>query len=256
MPKLVGRVVIVTGGASGIGKATAKLAAQEGAKVAVCDIDDENGRQTVNEIRQFGLNATFFHVDVSKEGEVKETFRRISEELGLIYGLVNNAGVQGDNKLTHELDEADWDRVLAVDVKGVFFCTKYAIPDMIKNDKGSIVNISSTYGLVGEADVPSYHAAKAAVTIMAKVDAISYGKQNIRVNSVHPGIISTPLLTRYLKSLGDKEATTRDQLVSKQPLARIGQPEEVASGIIFLLSDEASFITGSALIIDGGYTSW
>jgi len=252
--RLEGRIVVVTGGAMGIGKATAIAAAKEGAIVAVCDLNEAEGRKTVEEIKAFGGKAKFYKLDVSKEEEVREVFSKIAKELGDIYGLVNNAGIAGVNKPTHEITLEEWNKVMSVNVNGVFLCTKYAVPYMMKNKKGSIVNLSSIYGIVSAPDVPPYHASKGAVRLMTKTDALLYAKYGIRVNSVHPGFIETPMVSGYAESTGNKQAVY-DQLAKLHPLGRLGKPEEVASVIVFLLSDESSFMTGSEVVVDGGYTA-
>ncbi|MEM3852302.1 MAG: SDR family NAD(P)-dependent oxidoreductase [Methanomassiliicoccales archaeon] len=254
MKGLKDRVIVVTGGSMGIGRATAIRLAEEGARVAICDIVDNDGRMLANDLKARGLNASFYHLDVGKEAEVQEVFGRISKELGLIYGLVNNAGISGVSKPSHEIEEKDWDKVFTVNVKGVFFCTKHAIPQMIAGKGGSIVNLSSIYGLVGAEDAPPYHATKGAVRLMTKTDALFYAKYGIRVNSVHPGFIDTPMVQNFADSTGNR-SLVYDQLRSLHPLGRLGKSEEIASGIAFLLSDEASFMTGSELVIDGGYTA-
>jgi len=189
-----GKVAIVTGAATGIGKAIAQVLAREGACVAVADLDQRLGEQTAQEIQQAGCESRFWKLDVSNEDEVARVFGEIAQKFGKIDILVNNAGITGVDKPTHEVTEAEWDAVFDVDVKGVFFCTKHAVPHMKRNGQGSIVNISSIYGLVGSNELAPYHAAKGAVTVMTRKDAVTYGKDNIRVNSVHPGTIMTPLV--------------------------------------------------------------
>jgi len=252
--KLEGRVVVVTGGTSGIGKATAIAAAREGAIVAICGRNEEEGKKIVAEIKAKGGKAEFYKLDVTNEEKVKEVFNRIAMELGDIYGLVNNAGIEGENKPTHELTLEEWNKVMNVNVTGVFLCTKYAVPYMMKNKKGSIVNIASIYGIISAPDNPPLHASKGAVRIMTKTDALLYAKYNIRVNCVSPGFIDTPMLERFAESTGNKEATY-EKLAKSVPLGRLGRPEEIASVIIFLLSDDSSFMTGSEVVVDGGYTA-
>jgi len=254
MGRVEGKVAIVTGGSLGIGKATCILLAKEGAKVAVTDILDKEGQEVVDQIKSSGGAAKFWHLDVSSEKEIQKVFSDINKTFGKIDVLVNNAGIVGSSKPTHELTEGEWDQVMAVNVKGVFFCTKYVIPYMQKAMGGSIINLSSIYGIVSSGDVPPYHASKGAVRIMTKTDTFLYAKDKIRVNSVHPGFIWTPMVENYLKSQGDVEEG-RKYLDSLQPIRHIGEPEDVAYGILYLASDESKFVTGSELVIDGGYTA-
>jgi NAD(P)-dependent dehydrogenase (short-subunit alcohol dehydrogenase family) len=254
MGRIENKVAVVTGGALGIGKAACLLLAKEGAKVAVTDILDQEGQDVARQIKASGDSAGFWHLDVSNEPEVRRIFAEVNQQFGKIDILVNNAGISGVSRPTHELTEADWDRVMAVNVKGVFFCTKHAISYMRKAEGGSIINLSSIYGIISSSDVPPYHASKGAVRLMSKTDAILYAKDKIRVNSVHPGFIWTPMVENYLKSQGDLESG-RKYLDGLQPLGHIGEPEDIAYGILYLASDESKFVTGSELVIDGGYTA-
>jgi len=254
MRRMEAKAVIVTGGALGIGRATCELLAREGANVAVVDLLDEEGRELASKIGRAGGTARYWRADVARESDVQRVFREIGEAFGRIDVLVNNAGISGANKPTHELSEEEWDRVQAVNVKGVFFCTKHAVPWMLQAGGGSIVNLSSIYGLVGAPDSPPYHASKGAVRLMSKTDALLYAKQGIRVNSVHPGFIWTPMVEKYLRTQGDV-AQLRRGLDALHPLGRIGEPEDVAYGILYLACDESKFVTGSELVIDGGYTA-
>ena len=254
MGRVEGKVAIVTGGALGIGKAACELLTGEGATVAVTDILDSEGQNLVGKIKNDGGATEFWHLDVSSEKEVEKVFADIHKKFGKIDVLVNNAGIAGVSKPTHEITEEEWDRVMAVNVKGVFFCTKHVVPYMKKSGGGSIINLSSIYGIVSAPDVPPYHASKGAVRIMTKTDAFLYASDKIRVNSVHPGFIWTPMLENHLKSQGDVEEG-RKYLNSLQPIGHIGEPEDIAQGIIYLASDESKFSTGSELVIDGGYTA-
>ena len=250
MKRAENKVVIVTGGALGIGRETCLLLAKEGAKVAITDLLDKEGQELAKEITKSGGIAKFWHLNVIKETEVEKVFGEIDKEFGHINALINNAGISGADKPTHELTENEWDAVMNVNLKGVFFCTKHAIPYMKKAGNGSIVNLSSIYGLVGAGDVPAYHASKGAVRLMAKNDAITYAKDNIRVNSVHPGFIWTPMVEGF--SHNDEQA--KKQINELHPLGHMGEPIDIAYGILYLVSDESKFITGSELVIDGGYT--
>ncbi|WP_445666593.1 SDR family NAD(P)-dependent oxidoreductase [Fodinibius sp. AD559] len=256
MKRVDNKVIIVTGAASGIGKKTSQVLASEGAKVAITDIQDDTGQEVAEQITNNGGTAKYWHMDTTDEEEVKDAFTAIEDEFGSIDGLVNNAGIEGVDKPTHEITMEEWQQVIDVNVNGVFLCTKYAVPAMKKAGGGSIINLSSIYGLVGAADLPPYHASKGAVHIMSKNDALLYAEDNIRVNSVHPGFIWTSLVERVAK---EQEGVTveefREELAEAHPIGHVGDPEDIANGILYLSSDESKFVTGSALVIDGGYTA-
>jgi len=255
MDRLKDKVAIVTGAALGIGRATAMLFAKEGAKVALTDVLDNEGREAVREITGAGGEAGYWHLDVAHENEVSRVMSEVAGKWGKIDILVNNAGISGANAPTHEITEEEWDRVMGVNVKGVFFCTKHAIPYMKKNGSGSIVNLSSIYGIVGAPDVPPYHASKGAVREMSKTDALLYAPDKIRVNSIHPGFIWTPMVENHFKSLGDQMEAGKKAIEALHPLGHLGEPDDIAYGILYLASDEAKFVTGEELVIDGGYTA-
>ncbi len=254
MGRVDGKVAIVTGGSLGIGRAACILLARHGAAVAVTDVLDAEGRKLAEEINHGKGRVRFWRLDVSKENEVEKVFADVAKVFGKIDVLVNNAGISGASKPTHEITEGEWDRVQAVNVKGVFFCTKLAVPYMQKVGGGSIVNLSSIYGIISAPDVPPYHASKGAIRSMTKTDALFYAKDKIRVNSVHPGFIWTPMVEKYLQSVGNVEEG-RKMLDGLHPLGHIGEPDDIAYGILYLASDESSFVTGSELVIDGGYTA-
>ena len=254
MNRVQSKVAVVTGGALGIGRAACLLLAREGARVAVTDILEKEGKAVADEITAAGGTAKFWRMNVSKEQEVETTFADIVKTFGEITVLVNNAGIGGVNKPTHEITEAEWDAVMSVDVKGVFFCTKHVIASMKRAGFGSIINLSSIYGLVGAADVPPYHASKGAVRLMSKNDALIYAPNNIRVNSVHPGFIWTPMVDEFARSQGAPDVIRR-VLDGLHPLGHVGEPDDIANGILYLASDESKFVTGSELVIDGGYTA-
>lgn len=254
MGRVEGKIALVTGAGLGIGRATAVLLAKEGARVAVTDIREDEARETVNRIEGVVGTAHPWRLDVADEERVQRVVGEVVDRFGGLDVLINNAGIAGTDKPTHELTAADWDRVMSVNVRGVFHCTKYAIPHMRAAGGGSIVNLSSIYGLVSAPDVPPYHASKGAVRLMSKTDALLYAKDGIRVNSVHPGFVRTPMVDAYLESSGDPGRTAED-VAALHPLGHLGEPEDVAYGILYLASDEASFVTGSELVIDGGYTA-
>jgi len=254
MDRLKDKVAIVTGAALGLGRAIATRMAQEGAAVALLDLQDDVGRDLAGDLSARGGKARYWRCDVSQEAEVERVIDAVVAAFGRLDILVNNAGVAGANKPTHELTEAEWDFVQSVNVKGVFFATKHAIPHLRRAGGGSIINLSSIYGLVGAGDVPAYHASKGAVRLMSKNDALIYAPDKIRVNSIHPGFIWTPMVNGFLQGQGDV-AQGREQLAALHPLGHIGEADDIAWGAVYLASDEAKFVTGSELVIDGGYTA-
>jgi len=245
------KVAVVTGGAGGIGEATARLMAAEGAKIAIIDIKDKEGKKVAEEINAGGGTAGYWHADVSKEAEVKNAMSGIYGKYGKLNILVNNAGIPGGRKPAFELEVEEWDRVMNTNLKGAFLCTKYASPYMIKSGGGSIVNVASCYGIIG-CDTPVYDTSKGGLRAMSKSDAIQLARFHIRVNSVHPGNIATPLFVQLVEKIGGGLEFTHEILGNMCPLDRMGKPEEIAWGILFLASDEASYVTASELVIDGG----
>ena len=254
MNRLSGKVALITGAALGLGRATALRMAEEGAKVAILDVLDDDGRAFEKDLAGRGFAAKYWHCDVSKEADVASVFAAVARHFGRLDVVVNNAGVSGANKPTHEVTEAEWDFVQGINVKGVFFGTKHAIPLLRKAGGGSIINLSSIYGLVGAPDVPPYHASKGAVRLMTKTDAMLYAPDRIRVNSIHPGFIWTPMVQHHLAAAGDV-SEGRKATDALHPLGHIGEPDDIAWGAVYLASDEAKFVTGAELVIDGGYTA-
>jgi len=246
--RLKEKVAIITGGGSGIGRATALMFAREGAKVVVSDYNEGTGQQTVNDIKANGGDAIFVKADVSKEEEVKYMVDRAVGEYGKVDVLFSNAGI-GELRKATELPVEDWDRTININLRGVFLCAKHTIPVMQKSGGGSIINNASILGHVGTPGATSYNSAKGGVVILTKNLALDYAKDNIRVNAVCPGYIKTPLVMNGLPE------EMRKQLEALHPLGRMGEPDEVAYCVLFLASDESSFVTGSSLMVDGGYTA-
>ena len=245
--RLENKVAIISGGSRGMGAFEAALFVQEGAKVIIGDVRDEEGRDLAKHI---GSNAVYMHLDVTSEKDWAAVVKEATDRYGKLDILVNNAGVSARGTI-EETSVDDWDRVMGINSKGVFLGTRAAIPDMRKSGGGSIINISSQLGLVGMAESsPQYQSSKGAVRIFTKSAAIQYAPEGIRVNSVHPGPIVTPM-TEARRS----DSAVQQVMVSRIPLGRYGESKDVAYGVLYLASDEASFVTGSELVIDGGWTA-
>ena len=250
MGRLDGKVAIISGGARGQGATEARMLAMEGASVVFGDILDEAGRQVEAQIRELGGEVTYVHLDVTSEADWQSAVDTAVSQYGKLNVLVNNAGIL-IRKTLEETTGEDWDRIMDINAKGVFLGTRAAIPAMREAGGGSIVNISSTAGLVSSpSGSASYTATKGAVRLLTKSTAIQYAREGIRCNSVHPGPIETDMIQ---DSLDDPAAM--ELRMQRLPMGRIGKPEEVAYGVIYLASDESSFVTGSELVIDGGTTA-
>ena len=250
MGRLDGKVALISGGARGQGAIEAKLFAREGAKVVSGDILDEEGQKVEAEIRELGGEATYIHLDVTREQDWQRAVELAEGAYGKLDILVNNAGIS-IRKRIEDTGEDDWDRIMAINAKGVFLGTKHAIPALRRAGGGSIVNISSTAGLVGSSFTGAgYSATKGAVRLFTKATAVQHGKDKIRCNSVHPGIIETPMTEGALA-----DPARREDFLQRTPLGRIGTSEDVAYGVLYLASDESAFVTGSELVIDGGRTA-
>ncbi len=248
--RLAGKVAFISGGARGMGETEARLFAENGAKVAIGDVLEDEGRQVAADIAASGGDAMFVPLDVTSESDWDSAIAATVERYGRLDVLVNNAGISGRG-MVEDTRVEDWERVMDVNAKGVFLGTRYAIPEMQKAGGGSIINISSQLGLVGtDNSSPQYQASKGAVRIFTKTTAIQYAADHIRANSVHPGPIVTPM-TEERRA----DPATRELMLSRIPLARYGEPMDVAYGVLYLASDESSFVTGSELVIDGGWTA-
>jgi NAD(P)-dependent dehydrogenase (short-subunit alcohol dehydrogenase family) len=245
--RLPGKVAIITGGAHGMGAEETRLFAREGAKVVIADVLEEEGKKLEAEINQSGGEAMFMRTDVTAEVDWKRLIETTVARFGKLDILVNNAGLSSTSA-ADPMDTEGWRRIMEVNATGVFLGTKYAIPAMQQAGGGSIVNISSIMGFVGgESGHPAYHASKGAVRIFTKAIAVKYGPDGIRANSVHPGFMPP------MRSARPRDTAALQRLVDWTPLRRTGKPIEVAHGVLFLASDEASFITGTELVIDGGF---
>lgn len=240
-------MALVTGAASGIGRATALRLAEEGATVVVTDVQDEQGEKTVAEIRATGATALFVHLDVSKEEDWKAAVERVLAEYGRLDVLVNNAGL-GDLAAIEETTLEDYERTIGIDQTGVFLGMKACAEPLKASGNGSVVNISSIFGTSGGFGTsPAYHAAKGAVRTLTKNVALHWATEGVRVNSVHPGFIRTPILDQA------KGTEIWDAMTSSTPMGRLGEPEEIAAAVAYLASDDASFVTGAELYVDGGF---
>jgi NAD(P)-dependent dehydrogenase (short-subunit alcohol dehydrogenase family) len=246
-----GKVAIVTGAASGIGRAAARLFARHGASVVVSDVDAEGGAETVQLIESEGGKATFVLCDIARPQQVRVLVDATIERFGRLDYACNNAGIEGEQCPTAECSEENFDRIISVNLRGTWLCMKHEIPRMLETGGGSIVNVSSIAGLIGLAGIPAYAASKHGMNGLTKTAALEYAKQNIRVNAVCPGAILTPMIDRFTHF----ESAAAEDLAAKHPLGRMGRPEEVAEAIVWLCSDAASFVTGHIMAVDGGFTA-
>ena len=249
---LRGKNILITGGSSGIGKSAAFRCAQEGANIVVADINEEEGQNCVMELLKAGFNATFIATDVTRSQDILDAIDCTTQKYGQLDGAFNNAGVEGVFSNITKISEEDFDHTQAVNLKGVWLSVKFQIECFLRQSSaGSIVNTASVAGLVGTRGGSAYCASKHAVVGLTKSTALEFAKKNIRVNAVCPGIIETPMLQRMIKETG----MTQESVANQEPVGRLGMPSEIAESVVWLLSDQASFVTGIALPVDGGYTA-
>jgi NAD(P)-dependent dehydrogenase (short-subunit alcohol dehydrogenase family) len=246
-----GKVALVTGAATGIGRSTATAFANGGATVVVADINSDDGTFTANAIRESNGTAHFIKCDVSNESEVRTLIETTVAKFGRLDYAFNNAGIEGTQAFTPECTSDNWNRVIDINLKGVWLCMKYEIPQMLRQGGGSIINCSSIAGLIGFPGIPAYVASKHGVIGLTKTAALEYAKQNIRINAICPGVIQTPMIERFVHG----EAQIQRRLLEGEPVGRTGKPEEIAAAALWLSSDQASFVTGHPLVVDGGWVA-
>ncbi|MEN9418458.1 MAG: hypothetical protein RI988_2078 [Pseudomonadota bacterium] len=255
MNRLVGKTAIVTGGALGIGRACVQRMAEEGAKVAIFDVLEAEGEALAAELTARGHEVGFWDVDVTDEAALKAAIDAAAARFGGLHVMVNNAGISGSPRPTDQVTEAEWDRVQAVNVKGVFFGTKHAIPHLRAVGNGAVINLSSIAGLIGVGGMAAYHASKGAVRLMSKNDAITYAPDRIRVNSIHPAYIWTPMVENHLRATAPDLEVAKAAAAAAHPIGHMGEPDDIAWAVVWLASEEARFVTGAEIVIDGGYTA-
>ena len=250
---LEGRISLVTGAGSGIGRATSLVMAREGATIVVSDINADSGEETLSAVREAGGDGMFVHADVSRPDDVAALVGQVVSAYGRLDCAYNNAGIEGfmAGRL-HEYPEDIWDRVIDINLKGVWLCLKHEIPQMLQQGSGSIVNTASGAGLVGSRQMSAYVASKHAVVGLTKAAALEYARDGIRVNAVCPGMIDTPMVQRLI---GGRDAEYEASIPVRQPIGRLGTPEEIAESVTWLCSDAASLVTGLAMAVDGGLTA-
>ncbi|MFT4560553.1 MAG: NAD(P)-dependent dehydrogenase (short-subunit alcohol dehydrogenase family) [Gammaproteobacteria bacterium] len=252
MTMLTNKVILVTGGSTGIGRATSKILAAEGATVAILDLQDDEGAKTVEAIKEAGGTAQYHHVDVSDYVAVREAIAEIVGAHGKLDGAFNNAGIEGPTAKILDVPIEDWDRVIRVNLTGVFICMKCEVEQMVKQDGGgSIVNTASAAGLIGIPGAASYNSAKHGVVGLTKTVALEYATKKIRVNAVCPGFIETPMLGRVTEA----SAKIRDQMIGAVPMRRVAEPSEIGEVAAWLMSDKSSYVTGVAMPVDGGWVA-
>jgi NAD(P)-dependent dehydrogenase (short-subunit alcohol dehydrogenase family) len=243
-----GKIALVTGAGSGIGRATALVFAREGAKVLVADVVVDGGEETVRQIKAAGGEALFIKADMAKAAEVEAMVQKAVTTYGRLDCAHNNAGIEGATGRTADYREEDWDRVIRVNLTGVWFCMKHEISQMLKQGGGAIVNTASDAGLLGVPQMPAYVASKHGVVGLTKTAALEYAKSGIRVNAVCPGVIKTPMVER----ITSQRAGRAERMAAAEPVGRMGKPEEIAEAVVWLCSEAASFVTGLPMSVDGG----
>lgn len=244
-------VAVITGASSGIGRAAAVAFADAGARVALSDVQDAAGERVAGEIRERGVEVVFIHADVSQASEASALIDSVLQHFGRLDFAFNNAGIEGEMATTVDCTEQNFDRVIAVNLKGIWLCMRSELEHMLKRSAGAIVNCSSVAGLVGFPQLPAYAASKHGVIGLTRAAALECGKSGIRINAVCPGAIRTPMLDRIMSSTADMNR----QLVASEPIGRLGTPEEIGKAVVWLCSDDASFVTGHALAVDGGWVA-
>ncbi|MEM7543679.1 MAG: SDR family oxidoreductase [Pseudomonadota bacterium] len=250
--KLANKSILITGASTGIGRACALRAAQEGAAVTVADINDDEGQKTVEEIAKANGTAHYVRCDVAKAGDVQNAIASAVSSYERLDGAFNNAGISGEFTNIVKMSEENFDRTILIDLKGVWLCVKYQVEQFLKQDsKGAIVSTASVAGLLGTRGATAYCAAKHGVVGLTKAAALEYARKGIRVNAVCPGIIETPML----HGMSDDTGLALDAFVAQEPMNRLGEPREIGDAAVWLLSDDASFVTGIAMPVDGGYTA-
>jgi NAD(P)-dependent dehydrogenase (short-subunit alcohol dehydrogenase family) len=251
MNELKNKVAIVTGASSGIGRATVELFAREGASVVAADVMDKEGQSLADELAAKGLSVNYVHADVSQEPDVAAMMHAALGHYGRVDVLFNNAGVEGEQALTAEASLENWDRVIGINLKGVFLGLKHGIATMLQHGGGSIINNASVAGLVGFPGIPAYCASKGGVIQLTRTAALEYATQNVRVNCLCPGVIDTPMVQRFTRGQAEMQA----QMTAMEPVGRLGRADEVAELALFLASDRSSFVTGAVIPVDGGFVA-
>lgn len=245
------KVALITGAAAGIGKASAHLFGRHGACVVVSDIDAERGEETARAIRDEGGESSFFKADVSRSADIQALVQHTLNKFGRLDCAFNNAGIEGQPAPTHECSEANWERVIAINLKSVWLCMKYELDPMLRQGSGQIVNMSSVAGLVGFPGLPAYVASKHGVVGLTRAAALEYARQGIRINAVCPGVIQTEMIDR----LTGKKRESEQEFIAYEPIGRMGTAEEVAEAVLWLCSEASSFVIGHALTVDGGFVA-